>query len=80
MDRKKSLNDILDYIDIGVTDNNSKDHYILYISIIHNLFLNWCGIDFGIRYDVLKQANLILIKLIDHESGDLRDNWIKLKV
>ena len=74
-----SLKDVLDYIDIGITDNNHKDHYILYISMIHNFFLNWEGIDFGIRYDVLKQANLIITKLIDNENCELRDDWIRLR-
>ena len=31
MNRVNSLKDILDYIDIGVTNNNNKSHYILYI-------------------------------------------------
>ena len=73
------LKDVLDYIDIDITDNNNKDHYILYISMIHNFFLNWEGVDFGIRYDVLKQANLIITKLIDHENGELRDDWLKIR-
>ena len=47
--------------------------------MIHNFFLNWEGIDFGIRYDVLKQANLIITKLIDNENGELRDDWIRLR-
>ena len=79
MNGVNDLKDVLDYIDIGVTDNNKKTHYILYISMIHNFFLNWEGIDFGIRYDVLKQANLIITKLIDHENGELRDDWIKMR-
>ena len=79
MSRVNSLKDVLDYIDIGITDNNHKDHYILYKSMIHNFFLNWEGIDFGIRYDVLKQANLIITKLIDNENGELRDDWIRLR-
>ena len=79
MSRVSNLKDVLDYIDIGITDNNHKDHYILYISMIHNFFLNWEGIDFGIRYDVLKQANLIITKLIDHENGELRDDWVRLR-
>ena len=79
MSRVNSLKDVLDYIDIGITDNNHKDHYILYISMIHNFFLNWEGIDCGIRYDVLKQANLIITKLIDNENGELRDDWIRLR-
>ena len=79
MNVKNNSKDVLHYIDIGITDNNNKTHYILYISMIHNFFLNWEGIDFGIRYDVLKQANLIITKLIDHENGELRDDWIKMR-
>ena len=79
MNGVNDLKDVLDYIDIGITDNNNKDHYILYISMIHNFFLNWYGVDFGIRYDVLKQANLMLTKLIDYENGELRDDWIKMR-
>ena len=73
------LCDILDCIDIGITDNNNKTHYILYISLIHNYFLNLEGINFGIRYVILKQCNLIITKLIDHENGDLRDEWLKMR-
>ena len=79
MNGVNSLKDVLDYIDIGITNNNIKTHYTLYISIIHDFFLNWSGIDFGIRYDVLKQANLIITKLIDHENSELRDDWIKIR-
>ena len=74
-----NLKDILDYIDIGITDNNYKDQYILYIDVIHNYFLNLDGIDFEIRYEILKQCNLIITKLIDYENSDLRDDWIKLR-
>ena len=70
---------ILDYIDNGITVNNGKDLYISYIDLIHNYFLNLEGIDFGIRIKLLKQANLIITKLIDHENGDLRDDWIKIR-
>ena len=46
--------------------------------MIHNFFLNYEGIDFGIRYSLLKQANLIIIKLIDYENGELRDDYLKM--
>ena len=38
MNGVNSLKDVLDYIEIGITDNNDEDHYILYISMIHNFF------------------------------------------
>ena len=79
MDGVNILKDVLDCIDIGITDYKNKDHYILYISMIHNFFLNYNGIDFGIRYDVLKQANLIITKLIDHKNGELRDDWLRMR-
>ena len=73
------LKDVLDYIDNGITDNNNKEQYISYISLIHNYFLDLEGINFRIRYDILKQCNLIITKLIDHENGELRDEWIRLR-
>ena len=73
------LKDVLDYIDIGITDNNNKTHYILYISMIHNYFLNLEGIDFSIRTNLLKQANLIQTKLIDQENGELKNDWLKMR-
>ena len=79
MNGVNDLKDVLDFIDIGITDNNNKDHYILYISLIHNYFLNLEGIDFGIRYNILKQCNLIITRLIDSENGKLRDEWIKMR-
>ena len=79
MNEINDLKDVLDYIDIGITDNNNKDHYILYISLIHNYFLNLEGIDFGIRHLILKQCNLKITKLIDHENGELRDDWLKMR-
>ena len=79
MNRVNDLKDVSDYIDIGITDNNNKTHYILYISMIHNYFLNLEGIDFGIRINLLKQANPILTKLFDHENGQLKNDWLKMR-
>ena len=73
------LKDVLDYIDIGISDNNNKTHYILHISLFHNYFLNLQGIDFGIRYNILKQCNLIINRLFDSENGELRDVWLKIR-
>ena len=47
--------------------------------MIHNFFLNYEGIDFGIRYCLLKQANLIITKLIDYENGELKNDWLRLR-
>ena len=73
------LKDVLDYIDNGITDNNNKTHYILYISLIHNFFLNHEGIDFGIRYSLLKQANLIITNVFDYENGELKNDWLRMR-
>ena len=79
MTEVNKLNDILDYIDIGITDNNNKSHYILYISMIHDFFLNWDGVDFGTRYNIIKQCNLMITKLINLENGELKGDWIKMR-
>ena len=73
------LKDVIDYIDIGITDNNNKTHYILYIAMIHEFFLNYIAIDFGIRYNILRQANLRITKLAVIENSELRDDWFKLR-
>ena len=74
-----SLRDVLDYIDRGITDNNKKTHYISNISMIHNFFLNYEGIDFGKRSSLLKQANLMITKLIDYENAALRSDYLKMR-
>ena len=73
------LKDVLDCIDIGITDNNDKTHYILYIAMIHDFFLNYIAIDFGIRYNLLKQANLMITKLAIIENSELRDDWFEMR-
>ena len=47
--------------------------------MIHNYFVNLEGIDFGIRYNILQQCNLIITRLIDHENGELKDDWLKMR-
>ena len=79
MNGVNDLKDVLDYIDIGITDNNNKTHYILYLSMIHDYFLNLEGIDFGIRINLLKQANLIITKVIDLKNGKLKNDWVKMR-
>ena len=41
--------------------------------------MNHEGIDFGIRYSLLKQTNLIITKLIDYENGELKNDWLKMR-
>ena len=79
MNGVNNIKDVLDYIDIGITDNNNKCHYISYLSMIHNFFLNYDGIHFRIGYSLLKQANLIITKLNDHENVELRDDWLRMR-
>ena len=79
MNGVNDLKDVLDYIDIRITDNNNKIHYILYISMIHDFFLNYIRIDFRTRYNILRQANLMITKLAVIENSELRDDWLKIR-
>ena len=74
-----NLKDVLDYNDIGITDKDNKTHCIFCISMIHEFFLNLKRIDFGIRYNILKQANLMITKLATIENSELRDDYIKMR-
>ena len=73
------LKDVLGYIDNGIFDNNNKKTHYIFLSRIHHYFLNLEGIDFGMRYNILKQCNLIITKLIDHKNGDLKNDWLKIR-
>ena len=79
MNKENELKNILDYIDNGITSNNLNDEYILYICLIHNFILNTVGVDFKLRYDILKQANLLLTKLVKVVNDELSDEWIKIR-
>ena len=80
MNQVKDLKDILDYIDIGITNNyNDKDIHIFHLSMIHDIFMNSIGIDFGIRYNILKLTNLMISKLAINENSELRDQYILLR-
>ena len=41
--------------------------------------MNHEGIDFGIRYSLLKQANLIITKIFDYENGELKNDWLRMR-
>ena len=47
--------------------------------MIHSFFLNHEGIDFGIRYSLIKQANLIITKLFDYENDELKNDWLRMR-
>ena len=80
MNEVKDLKDILDYIDIGITNNyKDKDIYIFHLSMIHDFFMNNIGIDFEIRYNILKLTNLMITKLAINENSELGDQYILLR-
>ena len=43
--------------------------------MIRDFFMNSIGIDFGIRYNILKLTNLIITKLAINENSELRDQY-----
>ena len=47
--------------------------------MIHDFFLNYIAIDFGIRNNILKQANLMITKLAFIENSELKDDWFKMR-
>ena len=80
MNEVKDLKDILDYIHIGITNKyNDKDIYRFHSSMILDIFMNSKGIDFGIRYNILKLTNLMITKLAINENSELRDQYILLR-
>ena len=47
--------------------------------MIHNYFSNLEQVDFGLPCNLLQQANLIKRKLINHDNGELKNDYLKMR-
>ena len=62
----KSIEDILNYIDCGIVNNNFNTNYMVYMNMIHRFLLENEVINPEFLFELLKQSNLILMKLHTH--------------
>ena len=62
----KSIEDVLNYIDCGIVDNNVNTNYRVYMNMIHRFLLDNEEINPEFLFELLKQSNLIMMKLHTH--------------
>ena len=75
----KTIKDVLDYFDCGKVDNNCITNYIVYMNMIHRFLLDSDEINSEFLFELLKQTNLIILKLITHENAELKDDYYKMR-
>ena len=74
----KTIKNVLDYIDCGIVDNNFISNYRVYMNLTHNFLLNSEEITSEFLFELLKQTDLIILKLFTHENAELEDDYYKM--
>ena len=74
----KSIEDVLNYIDCGIVDNNFNTNYMVYMNMIHRFLLENEVINPEFLFELLKQSNLIMMKLHTHKNGELKGDYYKM--
>ena len=75
----KTIKDVLDNIDCGIVDNNCNTNYIVYMNMTHRFLLDSEEINSEFLFELLKQTNLIILKLFTHENAELKDDYYKMR-
>ena len=75
----KSVEDVLNYIDCGIVDNNFNSNYRVYMDMTHKFLLVNDGINPEFLFELLKQSNLIMIKLYTHKNEELKEDYYKMR-
>ena len=75
----KTIKDVSDYIDCGLVDNNCVTNYFVYMNMIHRFLLDSEEINSEFLFELLKQTNLIILKLFTHENAELKDDYNKMR-
>ena len=74
----KTIKDVLDYIDCFIVDN-CNTNYILYMNMIHRFLLDSEEINSEFLFEILKQTNLIILKLYTHDNAELKEDYFTIR-
>ena len=75
----KSIEDVLNFIDCGIVDNNCNTNYMVYMNMIHRFLLENGKINPEFLFEILNQSNLIMTKLHTHKNGQLKEDYYKMR-
>ena len=74
-----TLDEVLDYINIGLLDIGDRETYIYNIKLIHEYFISREYLSYEIKNKLLKQCNKLIVKYIDHDNREVKDIWVEFK-
>ena len=77
--RIQSIEDVLNFIDYGIVDNNYNENYEVYMCMIHRFLLDSEEINPEFLFELLKQSNHIMIKLHTHKNAELKEDYYKMR-
>ena len=75
----KTIKDVLDYFDCGLVNNNCNTNYMVYMDMIHRFLLDNEEKISEFLFELLKQTNLIILKLHTHENAELKGDYYKMR-
>ena len=75
----KTIKNVLDYIDCGIVNNNCNTNYTVYMNMIHRFLLDSEELNSEFLFELLKQTNLIILKLYTHENAELKNDYYKMR-
>ena len=75
----KTIKYVLGYIDCGIIDNNCNTNYRVYMNMILRFLLDSEEIKSEFLFELLKQTNLIILKLHTHDNAELRGDYYKMR-
>ena len=69
----------MDYIDYGINNNNCNRNYIVYLNMIHRFLHNSREINSEFLFKLLKQTNLVILKLYTHNNAELKEDYFTMR-
>ena len=75
----KTIEDVLNYIDCGIVDKNCNRNYRVYMNMIQRFLLDSEEVITEFLFELLKQSNLIMIKLFTQKNEELKEDYYKMR-
>ena len=68
----KTIKDVSGYIDCGIVDKICNTNYIVFNNMIHRFLLDSEETNSEFLFELLKQTNLIILKLFSQKNVELK--------
>ena len=75
----ETIQDVLNYINSGIVNNNEQDHYKVFMRMIYKFLFDSDEVNSEYLSDLLEQTNHIILKLFKHKNIELKSDYFKLR-